>query len=90
MSTLALGFMMKFSRQLVKISLVFGCFTSFVVMILLFGAGSVMGAVFGAISFAVTLCYTCAVWNRVAFAAANLNTALSGTYHELLKIEHIT
>lgn len=76
-STVSLGFMMKFSNQLVKLALYFHIATSFAMMILLFMAGSIFGGCICALSFAVSICYARAVWNRIPFAAANLTTALS-------------
>ncbi len=76
LSTVSLGFMMKFSNQLVKMALFFQIGTSFVMAIFLFMSGSIMMALLCSLSFLVTVCYAFAVWSRIPFAAANLNTAL--------------
>jgi len=38
---------------------------------------NVVGGIFGAIFFLISICYTCCVWRRIPFAAANLNTGLT-------------
>eukprot|EP00978_Attheya_sp_CCMP212_P041516 scaffold238929_cov58-Attheya_sp.AAC.1 len=76
LSTVALSFMMKFTRELIKIALFFSIGMSLATGI--FGAisGQVMMAVMGFISAAFGCCYAYFVWGRIPFAAANLNTAL--------------
>lgn len=76
-STISLGFMMKFSNQLVKLALYFHIATSLAMMILMFMAGSILMGCLCAVSFAVSICYAWAVWSRIPFAAANLTTALT-------------
>mmetsp|Transcript_36165 Transcript_36165/g.79151 ORF Transcript_36165/g.79151 Transcript_36165/m.79151 type:complete len:505 (+) Transcript_36165:52-1566(+) len=77
MSTLALGFMMKFSHQLVKAALFFSIGLSLAVGIMGLLSGQVLMGVMGLVSFALGCCYAYFVWGRIPFAAANLNTALS-------------
>ena len=77
LSTLSLGFMMKFGRQLVQLALYFYIGFSFVVMIIMFMAGSMLMGGLCALSFAISICYARAVQSRIPFAAANLNSALT-------------
>lgn len=77
LSTLALGFMMKFSRQLVKMALFFSIGLSLAVGIMGLLSGQILMGVMGLVSFAFGCCYAYFVWGRIPFAAANLNTALS-------------
>jgi hypothetical protein len=76
-STISLGFMMKFSNQLVKLALYFHIATSFAMMILMFMAGSILWGCVCGFSVAASICYAWAVWSRIPFAAANLTTALA-------------
>jgi hypothetical protein len=76
LSTVSLGFMMKHATGLVKLALYFQIATSLAMAILMLMAGGVMMAIFCFLSFAVSICYAYAVWDRIPFAAANLNTAL--------------
>mmetsp|Transcript_61449 Transcript_61449/g.73004 ORF Transcript_61449/g.73004 Transcript_61449/m.73004 type:complete len:500 (-) Transcript_61449:263-1762(-) len=77
-SIVSLGVMMKFATQLVKMALIFSVAMSGVVAVLGFMSGQLMMAILGALSFAVGICYAYAVWDRIPFAAANMNTALTG------------
>ncbi len=76
MSTVTLGFMMQFATSLIKISLFFQIGCSFAMAMLALMSGSVFVAVFAFLGFFVSICYAYAVWDRIPFAAANLNTAL--------------
>ena len=81
-STIALGsatlqFMMKFPVQLVQGSLVVTVLLSGVIAILGLLSGQVFAGVLGCVFFAIGICYAKAVWPRIPFAAANLNTALT-------------
>eukprot|EP00979_Chaetoceros_neogracilis_P004359 scaffold773_cov218-Chaetoceros_neogracile.AAC.2 len=77
LSTVSLGFMIKFSRQLVQIALYFYIGFSFLLMVIMFMAASMlMGGLF-ALSFAFSICYARAVQSRIPFAAANLTAALT-------------
>jgi hypothetical protein len=77
LASVALGFMMKFSQELVKAALFFSVSLSLAVGIIGALSGQVLMAVMGFISFAVGCCYAYFVRSRIPFAAANLNTALS-------------
>lgn len=77
LSTVALGFMMKFANALVKIALIFSVLMSLAMGILGLMAGQIMMAAIGFMSFAFGCCYAYFVWGRIPFAAANLNTALT-------------
>lgn len=81
-STIALGsatlqFMMKFPVQLVQGSLVITVLLSGVIAILGLMSGQAVAAIVGGFFFAIGVCYAKAVWPRIPFAAANLNTALT-------------
>jgi hypothetical protein len=76
LSTVSLGFMMRYANQLVKLALYFQIATSLAMAILMLMAGSIMMAAFCGLSFFISICYAYAVWARIPFAAANLNTAL--------------
>lgn len=77
LSTVSLGFMMKFSNQLVKLALFFHIGMSFAMMILMLMSGSILMSVLCGLSFLWSICYAYFVWSRIPFAAANLNTALT-------------
>ena len=77
LSAISLSFMMHHAKVLVEVGLLFSVATSLVIAIVGFMMGSIMMGVIGIISFAVGICYTYAVWSRIPFAAANLNTALT-------------
>jgi hypothetical protein len=77
LSTVALGFMMKFSNILVKVALFFSIGLSLGVGIMGLLSGQILVGVMGLLSFAFGICYAYFVWGRIPFAAANLNTALS-------------
>lgn len=76
MATLALSFMFRHADVLVQMALVFSVLTSLAIGILGFMTGSILMGVLGLVSFAIGICYARLVWNRLAFAAANLKTAL--------------
>lgn len=76
-STVTLGFMMQFASELIKVSLFFQIGCSFVVAILGLMSGSILMGIFGALGFFFSCCYAYFVWDRIPFAAANLNTALT-------------
>lgn len=76
-SAISLGFMMKFATQLVKTALIFSVLTSGAIALLGFMSGQLMMGGLAALSFAMGICYAYFVWERIPFAAANLNTALT-------------
>lgn len=76
MATLALTFMFRNAEILVQIALVFSVCTSLAMGIVGFVTGSILMGVLGMLSFAIGICYAKLVWNRIPFAAANLQTAL--------------
>lgn len=69
--------MMQFPRVLVRCALVFTVVVSLLFAVLLAMSGQILMAGLGFLNFAIAVCYACAVWNRIAFAAANLVTALT-------------
>jgi len=77
LSSAALGLMMKFAKELVKMSLVFSACMSLTVGVLGLMWGQILTAVMGFLSFALGICYMYFVWQRIPFAAANLNTAIT-------------
>ncbi len=82
-STLSLTFMMRFARELVKAALFFHIGFSFLLGMLGLMSGAIMMAVVGFLSFFFSICYAYMVWNRIPFAAANLNTALTAVKSNL-------
>jgi hypothetical protein len=64
-------------KVLIQISLLFSLVVSIFACVVSFMYGSILGGVFGAIFFLISVCYACAVWRRIPFAAANLNTGLT-------------
>jgi len=82
-STISLGFMMKFANQLVKMALFFQIGVSFAIAILMLMSGSVLMGVMCGLSFLFSICYAYFVWSRIPFAAANLNTALTAVRDNL-------
>lgn len=77
LGTVTLGLMMTYAKELVKMSLVFSVCMSLTVGILGLMWGQILTAVMGFLSFAVGICYAYFVWDRIPFAAANLNTAIT-------------
>ena len=73
----ALSLMMRYATELVKISLVATVIMGGIVGVLGIMSGQMMMGVMGLLMFAVGICYARAVWPRIPFAAANLNTALT-------------
>jgi len=78
LSTFALGFMMQFATQLIKMALFFSIGCSLAIGVLGAMSGQMLMAVMGFISSAFGCCYAYFVWGRIPFAAINLNTALTG------------
>lgn len=76
LSTLALGFMMRFATELVKIALFFSISISLTIGIMGFLSGQLFMGIMGLLSFALGIAYAYFVWHRIPFAAANLNAAL--------------
>jgi len=68
---------MKFPRELIRLGLFFSIGVSLAMGILGALSGQILMAALGFFNFAIAICYTYFVWNRIAFAAANLNTALT-------------
>jgi len=77
LSTVTLGFMTKFASSLIKISLFFQIGCSFAVGILGLMSGAIIMGVMGLVGCLFGCCYAFFVWDRIPFAAANLNTALT-------------
>jgi Plasma-membrane choline transporter len=77
LSAISFSLMMHHAKLLVEIGLIFSVATSLVIAIVGFMMGNIWMGVAGIISFLIGICYTYAVWSRIPFAAANLNTALT-------------
>jgi hypothetical protein len=82
-STLALGFMMQFATELVKVALFFSIGCSLALCIFAAMAGQIWMAVLGFVYFALGCCYAYFVWSRIPFAAANLRVALTAVRENL-------
>ena len=65
MASLALGFMMQFATEMVKLALFFSVGCSLAVGILGALSGNIWMAILGFLSFAVGCCYTYVVWGRI-------------------------
>mmetsp|Transcript_3897 Transcript_3897/g.4518 ORF Transcript_3897/g.4518 Transcript_3897/m.4518 type:complete len:481 (-) Transcript_3897:165-1607(-) len=83
LSTFALGWMMQFAEQVVKMALMFSIGTSLALGILGLMFGQMMIGLISLASAVCGCCYAYMVWNRIPFAAANLNTALTGVRQNL-------
>jgi hypothetical protein len=77
LSAISLFVMAMCPKVLIQISLLFSLVVSIFACVVSFMYGSILGGVFGAIFFLISVCYACAVWRRIPFAAANLNTGLT-------------
>lgn len=77
LSSMALGFMMQFATELVKMALFFSIGCSLAMGIMGALAGQMWMSIMGFASFALGCCYAYFVWSRIPFAAANLRTALT-------------
>ncbi len=77
LSTVTLGFMMQFATSLIKAALYFQIASSLMIAIAGLLSGQIFMGVLACLGFAVSICYAYAVWDRIPFAAANLNTALT-------------
>lgn len=77
LSSAALNLMMRFATELIKAALIFTVFLSLLIAVLGLMSGQVLMGCIGLFMFAVGICYARAVWHRIPFAAANLNTALA-------------
>eukprot|EP00804_Cyclotella_cryptica_P027864 CCRYP_003782-RB/>CCRYP_003782-RB protein AED:0.24 eAED:0.24 QI:507/1/1/1/0.8/0.66/6/419/513 len=76
-SGISLGIMSCCPKILIQLSLLTSLAVALAVCIWSFMYGSIIGGVFGAIFFLLSLCYAWAVWRRIPFAAANLQTGLT-------------
>lgn len=76
-SGFSLGWMMRNSTTLVKTALIFSVGTSFAIGMLGLMFGNMLMGIMGFLSFGVGCCYAYFVWQRIPFAASNLNTALT-------------
>ena len=83
LSTMALGFMMNFATELVKIALFFSVGCSLAVGILGALSSQMLMCIVGFASFLLGCCYAYFVWPRIPFAAANLRTGLAGVRSNL-------
>lgn len=77
LSSIALGFMMQHSTTLVKMALFFSIGCNLAIGILGLMAGQMLMGCIGMACFAFSCLYAWCVWDRIPFAAANLNTALT-------------
>lgn len=76
-SGISLGIMSCCPKFLIQLSLLTSLAVALAVCVWSFIYGSIIGGVFGAIFFLLSLCYAWAVWRRIPFAAANLQTGLT-------------
>jgi len=72
----SLGAMMTCPKQIIQFSLMFTIIVSFLLAIVAFGVGSILGGFLGILLCLLSACYAYMVWSRIPFAAANLNTGL--------------
>jgi len=77
LSALSLFVMAMCPRVLIQMSLLLSLLLSLLTAAVSFYYQNVIGGVFGAVLFLISCCYACAVWRRIPFAAANLNTGLT-------------
>ena len=77
LSALSLFVMSACPKVLIQISLLFSLVCSLLICIVSFYYQNIIGGIFGIIFFLINCCYACAVWRRIPFAAANLNTGLT-------------
>ncbi|KAL7513017.1 hypothetical protein ACHAXN_010118 [Cyclotella atomus] len=64
-------------KILIQFSLLISLLVSLAVCVYSFIYSNILGGVFGLVIFLLSLCYAWTVWNRIPFAAANLNTGLT-------------
>lgn len=76
-SALSLFIMSMCPKVLIQVSLLASLLLSLIMVIVSFYYQNIIGGIFGAIFFLISCCYACAVWKRIPFAAANLNTGLT-------------
>lgn len=77
LSTSTIFLMMKYPVAMVKLGLVFSIALAALFALLTLVSGEMMTTLLGIFFFAITICYTCSVWHRIPYAAANLKTALT-------------
>jgi len=76
-SALMMLIMVKFASFLVKMSLLFSVFLSFIFAVSSLFSGSIFGGILGFVFFLCSVCYARAVWSRIPFATANLEASLT-------------
>ncbi|KAL7539327.1 hypothetical protein ACHAXR_009184 [Thalassiosira sp. AJA248-18] len=76
-SAISLFVMSMCPKVLIQISLLFSLVCSLLMCALSFYYQNIIGGIFGIVFFLISCCYACAVWRRIPFAAANLNTGLT-------------
>lgn len=77
LSSATIGLMMRYPTEMVKIGLLFSTVLVGLMAVMGIMTGDVIASIMGIAFFAITVCYVKAVWARIPFAAANLNTALT-------------
>lgn len=77
LSTATIVLMMRYPTEMVKLGLIFSVVLLGFFAVLAVMSGDMMMTLLGIFFFAITICYVKAVWSRIPFAAANLNTALT-------------
>jgi hypothetical protein len=75
LSILSLALMIRFAEGLIKLSLFFNISIGLITCVTGFVMGSTEAGIMGLVIFALAVCYACALWSRIPFAAANLVTA---------------
>jgi hypothetical protein len=76
-SCASLGLMMQYPQTIVKAALIFSVGMSLAMGIMGFVTKQMWFGVMNLVFFAIGICYIKLVWQRIPFAAANLNTALT-------------
>jgi len=76
-SLCGLAMIMACAKTIIHLSLVFSIMISIVIVLVSIASGQVFGSLFAVLMLVLTMCYYCAVKDRIPFAAANLNTATS-------------
>lgn len=76
-SSIVLTFMIQFASILIEAALIGSVVLSLIACVMSFLLGSLIGAVFALIFFAINICYARYVWHRIPFATANLVTSLT-------------
>jgi hypothetical protein len=83
LSFVSLHILTHFAKSLIQISLISQIAVSLFIALAGLLSGQATGFIIGIISFALGVCYACMVWGRIPFAAALLNSAITGVRNNL-------